>query len=165
MNCDCMKQMISLTAYSLASVVKSSFNICALAHSSPSSHPHQAPQPILLKFCPSHHWAGSNSGKNTSHYSVHLPISLINCAQASNRFLWCFTRDSLPWIMVSGLCNRQLSHSRPYVSQTDRNSNLDGEIYKGRAKSGRFSFERSGSNGERMREVDERQTWVWTCFA
>lgn len=35
--------------------------------------------------------------------------------------------------MLSGLCNWQLSHSRLNVSQTDRNSNLNGEIYKGRA--------------------------------
>lgn len=72
-------------------------------------------------------------GKKTSHCSVHLPISLINCTKGSNRFLWCFTRDSSLWIMVSGLWNRQLSRSRLYVSATDSNSNLGGEIYKWRA--------------------------------
>lgn len=78
--------------------------------------------------------------KKTAHCNVHLSISLINCAQTSNRFLWCFTRDSLLWIMVSGLCSRQLSHSRLYVSQTHRNSNLDGEIYKGKSKLWAFFF-------------------------
>ena len=41
---------------------------------------------------------------------------------------------------------------------------IKGELPE-RAESGRFSFKRSGSNGERMGKVDGRQTWIWTCLA
>lgn len=52
--------------------------------------------------------------------------------------------------MDSGLCNRQLSHSTLYVTQTDRNCNLNGWWGRERERTGMFCGE-----VDQMGKVDE----------
>lgn len=83
-NSELMKQMISLIANSLTSAETS--NRCALCQLLLLSHPAEVSGLVVLKFCISHHWTGSSSGKNAPCYAVHLSISLINHTQAPSRF-------------------------------------------------------------------------------